>query len=197
MHEVHLSKTSPATSTRLRSAPPTLPLFSLTPYPYPPTLSGAPLLRSIGLTDPTPTPSTISTFLTHSVPPVSLVSPHPTIMRALSPVTHTPVTGKKSRAESGFVDAVWRYNMIQHLDDVHPQYAHPKNPTGLPLPLDILNTFMLTCLEQRDAGIPELQWLMPLFDLDDDKENQPGPSARKRKNNNAGNTNAKEACKSV
>ncbi|KAG1863130.1 hypothetical protein F4604DRAFT_2030060 [Suillus subluteus] len=109
----------------------------------------------------------------------------------------TPVTGKKSRAESGFVDAVWCYNMIQHLDDVHPQYAHPKNPTGHPLPLDILNTFMLTSLEQRDASIPKSQWLMPLFDSDDDKENQPGPSTRKRKNKNTGNTNAKKARKSA
>lgn len=78
--------------------------------------------------------------------------------------------------------------MIHHLDDVHPQYAHPKNPTGHPLPLDILNTFTLTSLEQRDAIIPESQWLMPLFDSDDDKENQPGPSTPKRKNKNAGNT---------
>ncbi|KAG1735430.1 hypothetical protein EDB19DRAFT_1910694 [Suillus lakei] len=107
----------------------------------------------------------------------------------------TPVTGKKSRAESVFVDAIWRYNMIQHLDDVHPQYSHPKNPNGHPLPLDILNTFTLTSLEQRDAGIPETQWLKPVFD--DDKENYPGPSTRKRKTNNTGGMNVKKACKSA
>ncbi|KAG1747922.1 uncharacterized protein EDB91DRAFT_1245391 [Suillus paluster] len=69
--------TSPATSARLRSTSPTLPLFPPTPYPYPQTLSGALLLCSIGLTDPTP--STISTFLTHLVPSVPLVLFHPTI----------------------------------------------------------------------------------------------------------------------
>ncbi|KAG1749180.1 hypothetical protein EDD22DRAFT_958083 [Suillus occidentalis] len=66
----------------------------------------------------------------------------------------TPVTGKKSRAEPGFVDAIWRYNMIQHLDDVHPQFSHPKNPIGHPLPLNILNSLTLTSLEQHEAGIP-------------------------------------------
>ncbi|KAG1749321.1 hypothetical protein EDB19DRAFT_1825551 [Suillus lakei] len=74
-------------------------------------------------------------------------------------------------------------------------YSHPKNPNGHPLPLDILNTFTLTSLEQRDAGIPETQWLKPVFD--DDKENYPGPSTRKRKTNNAGGTNVKKARKSA
>ncbi|KAG2123869.1 hypothetical protein DEU56DRAFT_759898 [Suillus clintonianus] len=71
----------------------------------------------------------------------------------------------------------------------------PKHPNGHPLPLNILNTFMLTSLEQCDTGIPETQWLKPVFD--DDKENYPGPSTCKHKINNAGGTNVKKACKSA
>ncbi|KAG2057239.1 hypothetical protein BDR06DRAFT_969445 [Suillus hirtellus] len=78
----------------------------------------------------------------------------------------SPITGKKYRAEAGFVDAACHYNMVQHLDDVHPH-------------------------------IPESQWLMPLFNLDDDKENQPGSSVCKRKNKNAGNTNVQKAHQSA
>ncbi|KAG1859192.1 hypothetical protein F4604DRAFT_1930724 [Suillus subluteus] len=53
------------------------------------------------------------------------------------------------------------------------------------------------CTPQESHCIPESQWLMPLFDSDDDKENQPGPSTRKQKNKNTGNTNAKKARKSA
>ncbi|KAG1735069.1 uncharacterized protein EDB91DRAFT_1250590 [Suillus paluster] len=74
-----LTRTSPATSARLHSTPPTLPLFPLTLYPYHPTLSEALLLRPIGPPNPTPTPSTISAFPTHLVPSISLMSLHPTI----------------------------------------------------------------------------------------------------------------------
>ncbi|KAG2342269.1 hypothetical protein BDR05DRAFT_1000908 [Suillus weaverae] len=71
-----------------------------------------------------------------------------------------PVTGKKSRAAVPFVDATWRYNVIEHINEAHPQYAYHKNPQGHPLPLDILNSFTLTSLEQHDAGIPESLWLL-------------------------------------
>ncbi|KAG1772901.1 hypothetical protein EV702DRAFT_1201378 [Suillus placidus] len=100
-------------------------------------------------------------------------------------------TGKKSRAGAPYVDAIWHYNMIDHLNETHPQYAHPKKTHGHPLPPDILNSFTLTSLEQRKAGIPEVFWLVPLFD--GDKENHAGPSSHKRKSNNAANGNAKKA----
>ncbi|KAG1869381.1 hypothetical protein DFJ58DRAFT_697675 [Suillus subalutaceus] len=104
----------------------------------------------------------------------------------------TPITGKKSRTAAPFIDAVWRYNMIQHLEEVHPQYAHPENLTGYPLPVQILNSFMLTALEQEDANIPMARWLMPLFE--GEKENVPvGSSSRKRKTNSSGIANAKKA----
>ncbi|KAG1796728.1 uncharacterized protein HD556DRAFT_1441420 [Suillus plorans] len=107
-----------------------------------------------------------------------------------------PVTGKKSRTVAPFIDAVWHYNMIQHLEEVHPQYAHPEKLIGHPLPAQILTSFTLTALEQEDANIPMAQWLMPLFE--GEKENvQVGSSSRKRKTNNAGVVNAKKACTSV
>ncbi|KAG1763515.1 hypothetical protein EV702DRAFT_1220308 [Suillus placidus] len=96
--------------------------------------------------------------------------------------TLAPVTGKKSRTGAPYVDPIWCYNMIDHLNETHPQYAHPKKTHGHPLPPDILNSFTLTSLEQREAGIPEVFWLVPLFDSD--KENHAGPSSRKRKSNN-------------
>ncbi|KIK38816.1 hypothetical protein CY34DRAFT_46262, partial [Suillus luteus UH-Slu-Lm8-n1] len=68
--------------------------------------------------------------------------------------TLAAVTGKRSCAGAPHVDAIWRYNMIDHLNESHPQYVHPKNTHGHPLPPDILNSFTLTSLEQRDAGIP-------------------------------------------
>ncbi|KAG1720228.1 uncharacterized protein EDB91DRAFT_1257079 [Suillus paluster] len=61
MHEVHLSRISPATSTQPCSALLTLPLCPLTPYPFHPTLSGVPLLHPIGPPSPTPTPSAFLT----------------------------------------------------------------------------------------------------------------------------------------
>ncbi|KAG2135651.1 hypothetical protein BD769DRAFT_1352760, partial [Suillus cothurnatus] len=105
--------------------------------------------------------------------------------------TLAAVTGKKSRAGVPYVDAIWHYNMVEHLNESHPQYAHPKNTHGHPLPPDILNSFTLTSLEQRNAGIPEVLWLVPLFE--GDKENNAGPSSRKRKSNNAASGNAKKA----
>ncbi|KAG2152582.1 uncharacterized protein EDB93DRAFT_1273262 [Suillus bovinus] len=80
------------------------------------------------------------------------------------------VTGKKSRTAPPFIDAVWRYyNMIQHLEEVHSQYAHPDSVIGHPLPAQILASFTLTALEQEDANIPTSRWLMPLFE--GEKEN--------------------------
>jgi hypothetical protein len=64
------------------------------------------------------------------------------------------VAGKKSRTAPPFIDAIWRYNMIQHLEEVHPQYVHPNNLIGHPLPAQILASFTLTALEQEDANIP-------------------------------------------
>ncbi|KAG1721920.1 hypothetical protein EDB19DRAFT_1835242 [Suillus lakei] len=108
-----------------------------------------------------------------------------------------PVTGKKSRTTPPFIDAVWHYNMIQHLEEVHPQYAHPENLIGHPLPAQILNSFVLTALEQEDANILMSRWLMPLFE--GDKENvQVGSGSHKQKTISNGNSaNAKKACKST
>lgn len=83
--------------------------------------------------------------------------------------------------------------MIQHLEEVHPQYAHPNNLIGHPLPAQILASFTLTALEQEDANIPMSQWLMPLFE--GEKENvQVGSGSRKRKTVSSGiSANTKKA----
>ena len=50
--------------------------------------------------------------------------------------------------------AVWRYNMEQHLDLSHPEYAHPGKFLGLPLPLHMIRTVGLTMLEEKKFGVP-------------------------------------------
>ncbi|KAG1753249.1 hypothetical protein EDB19DRAFT_1627051, partial [Suillus lakei] len=108
------------------------------------------------------------------------------------------VTGKKSRTTPPFIDAIWRYNMIQHLEEVHPQYTHPDNVIGHPLPVQILASFMLTTLEQEDTNILTSWWLMPLFK--GEKENvQVGSGSRKQKTISSASisTNAKKAHKSA
>ncbi|KAG1747604.1 hypothetical protein EDB19DRAFT_1825977 [Suillus lakei] len=73
------------------------------------------------------------------------------------------------------------------LTSVCASHEHPW-PSSPP---DILNSFTLMSLEQCEAGIPKLLWLVPLFD--GDKENHTGPSSHKWKSNNAANGNAKKA----
>ncbi|KAH7918866.1 hypothetical protein BV22DRAFT_987033, partial [Leucogyrophana mollusca] len=50
--------------------------------------------------------------------------------------------------------AIWWYNMIEHLKDVHNEYAYPGNIDGLPLPLDVWISTEITAEEQRKLGIP-------------------------------------------
>jgi hypothetical protein len=107
-----------------------------------------------------------------------------------------PITSKKSCTVAPFIDAVWCYNMIQHLEELHPQYAHPEKLIGHPLPAQILTSFTLTALKQEDTNILMAQWLMPLFE--GEKENiQVGSSSHKWKTNSAGIANAKKAHTSV
>jgi hypothetical protein len=50
--------------------------------------------------------------------------------------------------------AVWRYNMEQHLNLSHPEYAHPGKLLGLPLPSHMIRTVVLTVLEEKKLGVP-------------------------------------------
>ncbi|KAG6380411.1 hypothetical protein JVT61DRAFT_8534 [Boletus reticuloceps] len=52
--------------------------------------------------------------------------------------------------------AVWRYNMEQHLNFSHSEYAHPgkPEPLGLPLPLHIMQAILLTSLKKKKLGVP-------------------------------------------
>ncbi|KAF8434060.1 hypothetical protein L210DRAFT_3649249 [Boletus edulis BED1] len=50
--------------------------------------------------------------------------------------------------------AVWRYNMEQHLTLSHPEYAHPGKFLGLPLPLHMIGSVVLTIQEEKKFGVP-------------------------------------------
>ena len=50
--------------------------------------------------------------------------------------------------------AVWRYNMKQHLNITHPEYAHPGKLLGLPLPTEMAHIVIITIQEEKKLGIP-------------------------------------------
>ncbi|KAJ7923206.1 hypothetical protein B0H13DRAFT_1602808, partial [Mycena leptocephala] len=51
--------------------------------------------------------------------------------------------------------AIWRYNMPQHLRDVHPEYASPLLPEGDPLPYKIWKSMRADKEEEMALGVPE------------------------------------------
>ena len=50
--------------------------------------------------------------------------------------------------------AVWRYNMKQHLNITHPEYAHPGKLLGLPLPTEMVHVVIITIQEEKKLGVP-------------------------------------------
>jgi hypothetical protein len=50
--------------------------------------------------------------------------------------------------------AVWRYNMPQHLPEMHLEYASPNSPEGQLLPFDVWASMRLDPGEEREARIP-------------------------------------------
>ncbi|KAJ7502218.1 hypothetical protein B0H11DRAFT_1989903, partial [Mycena galericulata] len=71
------------------------------------------------------------------------------IVCSLFPSTLT--AGKESRAQP----AVWRYNMAEHLAQVHPEYASPRNPDGLQrLPNAVWTSMAMAEGEEVALGIP-------------------------------------------
>ncbi|KAF9232942.1 hypothetical protein BU15DRAFT_28835, partial [Melanogaster broomeanus] len=50
--------------------------------------------------------------------------------------------------------AIWRYNMEAHLNETHPEYAHPGKQKGLALPRSVYEAMVLTPLEEKKAGVP-------------------------------------------
>lgn len=77
-----------------------------------------------------------------------------------------------------FKPAIWRYNMEQHLNFVHSNYAHPGKLLGDLLPSHMLYPVILTPLEEKKLGVP----VRPAFTLFVEKENdRTGTAAQKRR----------------
>ncbi|KAH9946904.1 hypothetical protein B0H21DRAFT_883457 [Amylocystis lapponica] len=51
--------------------------------------------------------------------------------------------------------AVWRYNMVTHLQSVHPEYASPRQSGGLPLPFALWKELEISPKEEKALGIPD------------------------------------------
>ncbi|KAJ7431082.1 hypothetical protein FB451DRAFT_1011648, partial [Mycena latifolia] len=49
--------------------------------------------------------------------------------------------------------AIWRYNMPEHLEKRHPEYASPNSPGGIPLPYVLWKSIEIT--EGIAMGIPK------------------------------------------
>ncbi|KAG1744936.1 uncharacterized protein EDB91DRAFT_1080471 [Suillus paluster] len=50
--------------------------------------------------------------------------------------------------------AIWHYNLETHLDQQHPEYAHPGKPAGALLPRNMYDALALTAAEEKKAGVP-------------------------------------------
>ncbi|KAG2740578.1 hypothetical protein P692DRAFT_20753110 [Suillus brevipes Sb2] len=85
-----------------------------------------------------------------------------------------PEPGKSSRRVlTVAINAIWRYNMVEHVLNDHEEYCVPGHRAGgVPMPLGVLKTMQLTELEQASANIPQEKW--QLFSIPGDghdKEN--------------------------
>src|SRR6267154_4443296 len=64
-----------------------------------------------------------------------------------------------------------------HLDQQHPEYAHPGKPAGVLLPHDMYyDTLVLTAAEEKKAGVPA----RPEFTFIQGKENTPQATSSAR-----------------
>ncbi|KAJ7457020.1 hypothetical protein FB451DRAFT_1142947 [Mycena latifolia] len=71
------------------------------------------------------------------------------VVCVLCPSTLT--AGKESRSQP----AQWRYNMEEHLEQAHPEYASPRNPDGIKrLPHDVWSSMAMGEGEEVALGIP-------------------------------------------
>ncbi|KAF9238041.1 hypothetical protein BU15DRAFT_62692 [Melanogaster broomeanus] len=68
-------------------------------------------------------------------------------------------------------------HMEAHLNETHPEYAHPGKQNGLALPRSVYEAMVLTPLEEKKAGVP----VRGSFTHIQDKENDPPTNARVQK----------------
>ncbi|KAL0960227.1 hypothetical protein HGRIS_011861 [Hohenbuehelia grisea] len=59
-----------------------------------------------------------------------------------------------ANARSTTDQAIWRYNMAEHLSTHHAEYASPNNPEGIPLPLTVWDATSISREEELGVGIP-------------------------------------------
>jgi len=116
-----------------------------------------------------------------------------------------PEPGRSSRrAPAVSVDAVWRYNLAEHIAKVHEEYlvpgdnpGHGPDSNGVPLPASIKEAMKITDLEYTAARIPKEQWPAPhIPSAEHDKENVPASGSRIPKRsalNSAGSLPSKRA----
>ncbi|KAI5994112.1 hypothetical protein F5J12DRAFT_726460, partial [Pisolithus orientalis] len=69
--------------------------------------------------------------------------------------------------DTEFRDAVWHYNMEQHLGFFHPEYAHPGKVMGHHLPHHVFDILYIMPAKEKKAGVPA----RPAFTLIAEKEN--------------------------
>ncbi|KAH9913947.1 hypothetical protein B0H21DRAFT_805153 [Amylocystis lapponica] len=70
------------------------------------------------------------------------------------PIICTLCPHPSSRAGTGTLPAVWRYNMPEHIRIKHSEYASPGNPVGLSLPRPLWDDMEITQKEEAGLGIP-------------------------------------------
>ncbi|KAI6008633.1 hypothetical protein PISMIDRAFT_690710 [Pisolithus microcarpus 441] len=78
-------------------------------------------------------------------------------------------------------DGVWRYNMEQHLNFYHSEYAHPGKDAGLPLPSDVATATLLDPREEEACGVP----IRPAFNNIVEKSTDAMSTREKRRHANA------------
>ncbi|KAG1854576.1 hypothetical protein F4604DRAFT_1932636 [Suillus subluteus] len=77
------------------------------------------------------------------------------------------------------IDAVWRYNMVDHILNEHEEYSVPRRRvSGVALPAVVLMDVKLTELEQSASRIAKERWQVG---QEGDKENVPASSSRTQK----------------
>ncbi|KAG0695896.1 hypothetical protein DFH29DRAFT_879719 [Suillus ampliporus] len=92
-----------------------------------------------------------------------------------------PEPGKTSRRTIvAAVDAVWRYNMPEHVLSQHEEYSLPGwREAGIPLPARVWKGMKLTDLEQSASHVPKEQWQASYgVGSEQDKENISASSSR-------------------
>ncbi|KAI6166959.1 hypothetical protein EDD17DRAFT_1893598 [Pisolithus thermaeus] len=93
---------------------------------------------------------------------------------------YAPTLPPRAR-QTDWRDGVWRYNMEQHLNFYHSEYAHPGKLSGLPLPGDAAAATLLDSCEEETFGVP----VRPAFNNIAEKSTDGMSTREKRRHANA------------